>query len=220
MRRSCYHCGRTDSLTADHVPPKGFFPNPKPSNLITVRCCQTCNAAFSKDDEEMRAYLCSFIGASESASWILQNKVIPRLRKNPKFREPFLNSMQEGKLLTVEDGVINVFRYEIDAEQAAGFIIRITKGLLSHFYPGYDFSTDIFRVCHIEPTIEALSKMEKIRDLLKYDWRGNNVFQFRHGITDTKRGGLWLLVFYGAPMFFVGHSHPDLLTTQISIPSE
>lgn len=48
MRRveNCYLCGATDGLTDDHVPPKSFFPTPRPKNLITVRYEKTPSENF------------------------------------------------------------------------------------------------------------------------------------------------------------------------------
>jgi hypothetical protein len=36
------------------VPPVNLFTKPRPSNLVTVRCCDACNNAASKDDEYFR----------------------------------------------------------------------------------------------------------------------------------------------------------------------
>jgi hypothetical protein len=47
------YCGKP-SNTRDHVPPKLLFPKPRPSNLISVPSCKTCNVGFSKDDEYIR----------------------------------------------------------------------------------------------------------------------------------------------------------------------
>jgi hypothetical protein len=54
----CVYCGSPDNLTTDHVPPDNIFPSPKPSCLITVRACKTCNSGASKDDEHFRMMLC------------------------------------------------------------------------------------------------------------------------------------------------------------------
>jgi hypothetical protein len=38
-------------VTHDHVPPKSFFPQPRPSNLITVPSCNDCNGGAAKDED-------------------------------------------------------------------------------------------------------------------------------------------------------------------------
>jgi hypothetical protein len=46
----CVYCGVNPGLTADHVPPKGLFPEPRPSNLITVPCCEACRTEQNDDE--------------------------------------------------------------------------------------------------------------------------------------------------------------------------
>ncbi len=49
----CVYCGEPSS-TRDHVPPNLLYPKPRPSNLISVPSCETCNGGFSMDDEYLR----------------------------------------------------------------------------------------------------------------------------------------------------------------------
>ncbi len=53
----CTYCGKSKSVTADHVPPKNLFRKPYPPNLWTVPSCEDCNSGFSKDDEYFRLVL-------------------------------------------------------------------------------------------------------------------------------------------------------------------
>ena len=50
----CVYCGERRTLSRDHVPPANLFSTPRPSNLVTVPCCDACNNAASKDDEYFR----------------------------------------------------------------------------------------------------------------------------------------------------------------------
>ena len=56
----CYLCGKTGKetpegkLTREHVPPRNLFPEPRPSDLITVPCCGDCNHRAHEDDEYLR----------------------------------------------------------------------------------------------------------------------------------------------------------------------
>ncbi len=56
-RKNCIYCGGNEDMTVDHIPPKGMFPEPRPSNMLTVPCCMKCNQCFSKDDEYFRTVL-------------------------------------------------------------------------------------------------------------------------------------------------------------------
>ena len=62
----CVYCGSVENLTDDHVPPSNVFPSPKPSTLITVRACKSCNAGASKHDEYFRNMLCLSQDVGES----------------------------------------------------------------------------------------------------------------------------------------------------------
>src|SRR5258708_2493605 len=47
----CAYCGEWRELTRDHVPSRSLFSKPRPSDLITVPSCFSCNNGVSKDDE-------------------------------------------------------------------------------------------------------------------------------------------------------------------------
>jgi hypothetical protein len=50
----CVYCGELGPVSRDHIPPRNLFPQPRPSNLITVPACHQCNGAASLDDEYFR----------------------------------------------------------------------------------------------------------------------------------------------------------------------
>lgn len=50
LLRGCTYCGGTAD-TRDHVPSKCLLERPYPTNLPVVGCCNSCNQAFSKDEE-------------------------------------------------------------------------------------------------------------------------------------------------------------------------
>ncbi len=207
--KQCYLCGAVENLTRDHIPPESFFISPRPSNLITVPCCRSCNASYAKDDEATRAWFSSHLGASRAGNWILQNKVIPGVIKHsPAFRNTMLASMKDIRIHT-EDGDIEAIRLTIPFARVERFIIRITKGLLTHYFPDYNYSKDWFRVAHIPSRTDALEKIQPIRDSLEYDERGHGIFQFRRGLMPSKQSGVWLLLFYESVSFLVQHSKTD-----------
>jgi hypothetical protein len=55
----CIYCGEREAKERDHVPPKCFFPEPLPNDLITVPSCSVCNREFGKIDEFVRDVLVS-----------------------------------------------------------------------------------------------------------------------------------------------------------------
>ena len=50
----CIYCGVNVGDEPDHVPPKCLFPQPRPSDLVTVPSCARCNRRFALDDEYFR----------------------------------------------------------------------------------------------------------------------------------------------------------------------
>ena len=203
---SCYLCGSTVSLTADHVPPKGFFPQPRPTNLITVSCCKACNNSFSKDDEAMRLWLSANIARSKAADWIWENKVLPRtVVRSPTLVDKMLESSRDV-VFSTDAGEQEATAFEIPADRVERFVVRVTKGLLRHYFPDYDYSSATFDVRSIPPTASSLALLNDVKERLDYDFRGEGVFQFRRGLTDTKESGVWLLLFYESTLFLVAHS--------------
>jgi hypothetical protein len=205
----CYLCGDTKSITPDHVPPKGFFPEPRPSNLITVPCCARCNNSFSKDDEAVRAWFCAAIGATSAGDWILNNKVVPGIMaRSEVFRESLLNSMEDAKVFFEKHGLIDVMEYSIDRNRVERFVLRVVKGLLAFYYPDYDYFDDTFELRFLTSTRDNLDKLDTFKDLLRYDFRGDGVISYRFGLADTRRSGIWIILFYGAVLFLVTHEKP------------
>jgi hypothetical protein len=61
----CVICSEHLATTVDHVPPKGIFPRPRPSDLITVPACAACNNEASNLDEAFKLYLGLHVGPFE-----------------------------------------------------------------------------------------------------------------------------------------------------------
>lgn len=59
-RRRCTYCKEGEGTTSDHIPPRSFFGNPPPRNLITVLCCETCRVRDQQDDQFIRNLFVSF----------------------------------------------------------------------------------------------------------------------------------------------------------------
>jgi hypothetical protein len=75
-RDSCVYCGEPGQLTRDHVSPQSIFPNPKPSNLITVPACQDCNGGFRLDREYFRTFVVAGSYQSSAARGWWNRKII------------------------------------------------------------------------------------------------------------------------------------------------
>lgn len=71
----CVYCGKNSGVgTRDHIPPRCFFPDPKPKDLITVPCCNKCNNEKSRLDQLMVLYLTSNTYVEDSPEAIMVNE--------------------------------------------------------------------------------------------------------------------------------------------------
>ena len=206
MNARCYLCGRQNPETRDHIPPRGFFPPPRPSDLITVPCCNACNAAFSPEDEYFRLVLSSLIGRSPAGDMVWEERVVPRsLKRLPDEVDTNFCSTRDV-LLQTEAGPLEAVSFEIDRARTERYAVRLTKGLLTHYFPEYDYLSCSFEVRLVSLTPANLESLAPYRDMLQFDERGDRVFRYRFSLTDTKKSGLWMLTFYDAVLILVLHS--------------
>jgi hypothetical protein len=127
------------------------------------------------------------------------------MKRSDAFRESMLASMKEVKIQDVDQSEIDAISFRPSAERIQKFAIRITKELLHYHYPDYDYHKAIFTVVHVPVQVDALAKLESIKNILAYDERGKGVFQYRRGLTDSKQSGLWIFLFYEAVLLLVAH---------------
>jgi hypothetical protein len=161
----------------------------------------------------MRAILTLSARRSRSGDTIWEQKVIPgTVRRSPAFREYILSRTKELHVSDPNDGV-EAAAFDMPTERVNDFITRIIKGFLRHFHPEHKYNIAEFQVQRIEPTEDALNNLEKTFAGIPWDERGEDVVRFRHGITNTGLGGIWLLVFYDAVWFLVVHARKPLITT-------
>lgn len=217
--RGCYLCGvrlrentagkgenpPPDSAAEDHVPPEGLFLKPLPNNLIKVPCCWKCNNGHSAFDEKLRLVAAASFGCNEAGKRIASEKVLPNTiagGRHLKFGMSFLAAM------TPLAGNTDLFRVEIPAQDFIEGSIRMVKGLLYTFHPGFDYMRSEFLAEALppSPTSQHLSFVRVLKrgELLE---RGNGVFQCWRHVDEARLRGDWLLVFYGSFSFIVSHEH-------------
>ena len=207
MAKLCYACLNAPGVTKAHVPPKSFFPKPCPQNLITVDCCREYNNGNSGNDDFVRTVLSSLISRSSAGARIWEQKVVPGFMPlNPRAVDFLLASMVDTEL--VVDGLAHdAVAFDPGLERMIGYFIRLTKGLLRHHYPAYDYAESTFSVRFLQPWDEELRDLVEVREMLVYNQIGDGVFQYRHRLTQSEQSGLWMLVFYEAILVLVHHSN-------------
>jgi hypothetical protein len=151
------------------------------------------------------------VGRSPAGDEIWETRVIPNTtRRNPALREYMLSRMKEVHVIMLPE-IMDLVAFEIPTERVNAFLIRVTKGLLHHFHRSYDYRSADFQVRHIEPTEDTLTALEELLPGTAYEERGDGVVRFRHGITDSGLGGVWLYIFYDAIWYLVFHTTAQII---------
>lgn len=198
----CYICGSSGKLTKDHVPPKNLFPDPKPSDLITLSCCDKCNNGFAMDDEAFRIFVASVINRSAAGDRAWKEGVVASsFARSPKLRGNVAKSLVPVSIETPE-GRVELTGLTFPQERGDRYLTRLTKGLLSHFYPQVSHSDAVFEINQLLITQEI---HDDVLSRLAYDERGEQVFRFWRGFSDDEGqiNSLWVFVFYDALAFTV-----------------
>ena len=214
-RERCVYCRSSENLTRDHIPPKSFFPPPRPSNLITVPCCRECHGEYTENDAYLRNYLifssqCRWHRAArqlhESGLRSLQDPNAGEL-SNPLFNTG--NQSWPGNLvpsLPYDYGVT----VAPDHERIEDVIERIVVGLFwieNDKYLPSDYSVDVAgtnelnnRYWSIQESIRRLKNEEESVNI------GDGVFQYwwsraEDAPPEETHCSDWLLQFYEGTTF-------------------
>jgi len=133
--RTCGYCGSAEVKTRDHIQPKAIFPVPRPSDLITVPYCASCNHGASDSDELFRAYLSLHVGLDTPSTGQLWAETLRGVRNNRRLHRRLLSEM-EPIWLTTSSGVIHGqgVRGRWDSEAHDRTIERMVRGLYFHHY--------------------------------------------------------------------------------------
>lgn len=230
----CYICGielipvpsgyvgrlQDKHATRDHVPPDGLFCDPKPPDLITVPCCYKHNLKHSDVDERLRMLAAVEIGRNKGGEKILHEKVfgstLNKLRQ-PRFLAQVAGTMRD-ETLTTPQGPLAVKAFSVVADEFFECVSDITRGLLAHFYPGFDYHDHHFMVMDFHSATLArgnadqqLKVIREIATKTPADHRGAfNEFRFWRQVEPERGYGAWLLVFYEAVAFVVIHTRIPL----------
>jgi hypothetical protein len=132
---TCVFCGRRRKLTRDHIPPKCLWlRGTRPSNLITVPACKSCNLGTSGDDEYLRLVLVANREAAvHHAAKNLWPSVIRSL--NRPVARAFFETVHEVELVS-QGGLIlgKTSAAMVDRDRLQRVLAKIIRGLFWHEY--------------------------------------------------------------------------------------
>jgi hypothetical protein len=207
--KQCFLCGSKRNLTREHIPPKGLFPQPRPSNLITVPCCAECNHANHQADECFRIFVSGAFNRNKEGEHIWENKVLARTIRNGRQR-PFVRKMIRSMIPTGRQtpfGIIDAAFVTVPQAEIKPTVIRIAKGLLfRHFseVPRNDLRFDVLQIDQLR-----LNEIIPVITMpLRYAERGKGVFRYWGDVVPhAPDAGMWVLLFYDAVAFAIFHKH-------------
>jgi hypothetical protein len=202
--------------TRDHVPPDGIFCDPKPSDLITVPCCHKHNGKHSGVDERLRMLAALEVGRNDGGEQILLDKVFgSTLKKGRQARfVAQIASTMRNEVVPTAHGPMSVAAFSVEGKEIFDCATDITRGLLKHFYPEFNYHGHDFLVCDIHSATLAKGERDAQLGLIskmvmgtKGDGRGKKQeFLFWRQVDEQNEYGAWLLVFYETVAFTVSHS--------------
>jgi hypothetical protein len=196
-RLPCAICGMRPVKCRDHVPPKGLFSSPKPTNLVTVGTCIECNNGASKTDKEFRAYLGLLVGGhSEDGTIFLRQDAMQTLRNDAKLMKQVTSGLSEVPF-TMPDGTISTrtgFHWPERVHRVT--IDRIARGLYFHH-------TRQILGSRVEVHTGFLHSLTQETYDQTNDFQsgtiGESKFVYRFGIApESPLHSLWVFQFYGA----------------------
>lgn len=202
----CVYCGSAPGLTADHVPPKAFFPRPRPSNLKTVPACFACNNATSHDEEYFLASLMfSDAGTTEPGRRLWSEKLHRMYSKNLGLRRTIGRGLHPVQLRTPA-GIYLGRRMALDVQESRleAVAIKIVRGL-HYLETGTAAPADWDIDCMLlreRKHFEAVAQHNHMLSPGEYSWE--EVFQYRRGIVAGEPlKSIWLLWFWRSHSFWV-----------------
>ncbi|WP_370979474.1 HNH endonuclease [Agaribacterium sp. ZY112] len=198
MNELCAICGVRLGCTRDHVPPKGIFVKPRPSNLITVPACKECNNDASGLDEKFLVYLgCHVSFYGEQGGKLFDDRVLRTLGHNKKLKKTILEGMEKIKLVNSEGMSLGpAYRGQWDSKAHDKIIERTIRGLyFHHFNEILGFESEV-KVHFFKKLGELVRVSENWNQYSFGD--GQVIYRYARAEQNGKIKSVWLFQFYGS----------------------
>jgi hypothetical protein len=175
----CAICGESRDLTSDHVPPKGIFPEPRSSDLITVRACSECNNGASAFDERFRVYLSLHAGIDQpETERLFMNHTLPTIRHNRRIRREIISNSEPVERYTPAGIYLgNAHTLDWDSEAHDKVVERTARGLYFHEYGeplGKDVEVYVRWFKELPPRLVAIMSNFPLKSI------ANGAFVYQH----------------------------------------
>lgn len=213
--RLCIYCCARPAETDDHVPPKCLFPRPRPSNLITVPSCRTCNQGAGSDEEYFLASIMfTQAGSSPAGRLLWQQKLRRMYAKNLGLRYRIAASLQQVNLVTPAGLFLGRrFAQNPDFARLESVVVKIVRGLyyMEHGAPLSPQTTVDALFLRSDREREVVQTHGRMLRDGQRTWPG--IFSYRaNRVEDYPQGSMWELRFYDFVSFWA-LSHDDAVLT-------
>jgi len=199
-KESCVFCGSRAS-TRDHVPPQGIFPDPKPTDLITVPACDVCNSASKLDDEYFRWLVATGSYGNGDALALIKKRIIPKFHRRPALLRQIMKGATQVDVHS--EGGIYLGRqpaFLFDRSRIQVVIDKTVRGLYYHECGIALPKNAIVGSFVLNPIFHDKFK-EVICSLPLHDI-GSGVFSYRYWVdNETPEESFWFLMFFDKTLF-------------------
>lgn len=201
----CVYCSNNLGMTQDHVPPKSFFPRPRPSDLITVPSCQQCNQGAGKEEEFFLAtFMFSEAGSTPAGQQLWAEKLDRMYQKNLGLRKTIARVLSD-KLVWTPTGLYlgRHMTIKIDHPRLERVAEKIVRGLYYHEYgtPLPSNAEIMTMFLHTNAKFHAAQPYFPELGVGTRMWPG--IFEYsRNRLLGSPEKSMWLMRFYSWAYFW------------------
>lgn len=209
VKDQCYWCSNP-TVSNEHIPPLGLFPNGHKVDLITVRSCSNHNHDLSKIDERMRFYMTSMGSDTQIGLKHFKEKTIKGLRR---IESRGLAIDIINKKIITSDGT-SLFKE--DSENWDLYFEKIIRGLyFFHFKTQLNSRTHFFsnklRMLDLSANVHFF--YHTIEERMSGKWiegnpKNKKIFDYKYCLSEVDNQFLVIMKFYVNHQI-IGISLPD-----------
>lgn len=206
----CIYCQTTREETRDHVPPKGLFPKPCPSNMITVPSCEKCNSSFAMDDEYFLNIALEWSASNSRAGSQIAAKLLRSMKRKKSYQywQSFFAKTKPVEVRFPSGSVENSLEFRLVGNRIFPVINRIIRGLYYEItntaLPVNACVQSMLRSSFIEQHKDNPEALRTVQNMTQLAGRviGQDTFEFHYALFDqTHLWTLWYLEFYRSQVF-------------------
>jgi hypothetical protein len=209
---TCVYCNASPPETVDHIPPKCLFEKPRPSNLVTIPCCEKCNKQAALDDEYFRTTMAFRWDVYEhpAAQKIIESSLRAVSRDQASGLSKLFTQTLEAINLYSHSGLYigKGGRFKVDSIRIERVLIRIVRGLF-YYKTGRRLSEDT-NVVVISDEITEQANPKLRREIIcglapifnkEPEVFGKETFLFYWNQQNTEMT-YWVLVFFSKIIYY------------------